>query len=233
LSKEVVESQYQRLLEVRKKIHRSIGNVFKLLKKEPLNRDVLIEVLTHLRSDVKALVELIDSIEKCIDKIKVEIGYQQMFKQLPPVLAVIFAILLAFSESPRRLKYDFEQHVSNLKYIIAKVPRRYSFGDHVYSSSNIKEELYEELSSLLEHFRTLEIRMESKLYRMGYTTIRHVPTISILDLVTFHVSDRLRLDDKWVCTATHLAALEVGVNKVCSEFNIKADEFKARLNKLV
>jgi len=233
LNKEVVESQYQRLLEVRKKIHRSIGDVFKLLKKEPLNRDALIEVLTYLRSDVKALVELIDSIEKYIDKIKVEIGYQQMFKQLPPALAVIFAILLAFSESARRLKYDFEQHVSNLKYIIAKLPQQYSFGNYVYSDSSIKKELYEELSSLLEHLRTLEIRMESELHRMGYTTIKHVPAISILDLVTFHVSDWPGLNDKWVCAATHLAALEVSVNKVCSEFNIKADEFKARLNKLV
>ena len=207
--------------------------MFKLLRKEPLNRDVLTEVLAYLRSDVKALVEFIESLEKYVDKIGVEVDYQQMFKQLPPALAVILAILLAFSESARSLKYGFEQHVSNLKYIGAKIPRQDPFGNYVYPDSNIKEVLYNELSSLLEHLRTLEIRMERELYRMGYTTVKRVPLISVVDLITFHVSDWLGLDEKWVCAATYLAALEVSVNNVCSELGIKAGTFKDRLDKLV
>lgn len=230
---EIVEGLYRRFLETRKRIYSSIEDVYRLLSKEPLDRATLVKILAYLRSDVKALVELIDSIGKYTDKIRTEMGYHEMFKQLPPALAVIFAILLAFSESARSLRYNFEQHASNLKYIAARIPQRYSYGDYVYSDSYIKEELYSELASILEHLRTLEVRMESELYRMGYTTIKYKPMISVLDLVTFHVSDWPGLDDRWVCAATYLAALEVCVNRVCSELGIEADSFKAKLDKLV
>lgn len=47
--------------------------------------------------------------------------------------------------------------------------------------------------------------------------------ILVLDLATFHVSDWPELNGTWVCAAIYLAALEVNVNKICSELGIKAN----------
>ena len=225
---EIIEGLYRRFLETRKRIYNTIEDIYRLLSDEPLDRAKMVKILAYLISDIKALIELIDS----IDKIKTEASFDRMFERLPMPLTVIFVMLLAFLESARSLRYDFEQHASKLKHIIDMIPRQFH-GRYLYSDSNIKRELYSELTSILEHLRILEVRMENELYKMGYTSIRYKPMISVLDLITFHVSDWPGLDDKWVCAATYLAALEVCVNRICSELNIKADSFKDKLDKLI
>jgi len=50
--------------------------------------------------------------------------------------------------------------------------------------------------------------------------------VSVIDLITFHVSDWPGLNDKWVCAAAYLAAFEVVVNITCSEISINVDTFK-------
>lgn len=231
--KEVVEGLYQRLLEIRRKVYAGIEDIFKLLRKEPIDRISLAEVLAYLRSNIQALVVLIDSIGEYINKVNLEVGYQEMLRQLPEPLAVIFASLIAFSEQAKLMKYEFKQHTSNLRYIAEKLEQRYSSGNYIYSDDDIRIELYRETTSILEHIKVLGVRMESELYKMGYSTVKHLPMISVIDLITFHVGDWPGLDDKWVCAAIYLAALEVCVNKICSELGIKADTFKDRLNKLV
>ena len=225
---EIIEGLYRRFLETRKRIYNTIEDIYSLLSDEPLDRAKMVKILAYLISDIKALIELIDS----IDKIKTEASFDEMFERLPTPLAVIFTMLLAFLESAHSLRYDFEQHASKLKYIIDMIPRQFH-GYYLYSDSSIKRELYNELTSILERLRILEVRMENELYKMGYTSIRYKPMISVLDLITFHVSDWPGLDDKWVCAATYLAALEVCVNRICSELGIKADSFKDKLNKLI
>ena len=232
-NKEIIESLYQRILEVRRRIYVDIEDVFRLLCEEHLNRSAVARVLAHLKSDISVLVELLDSIKEYMNKVSAEVGYQEMFKQLPPVLAIIFAILIALAESARSLKYDLEQNATNLGYIADKLLRKYSFGDFVYSDDSIRVELYKEVSSLLERVKMLDVHVERELYRMGYATIRQVPMVSVVDLITFYVSDWPGLNDKWVCVAAYLAALEVVVNITCSEISINVDTFKKKLEKLV
>ncbi len=41
------------------------------------------------------------------------------------------------------------------------------------------------------------------------------------------------LNDRWACAACYLAALEIVVNKVCKAWNIRADSFEKKLEKVV
>jgi len=226
--KEVIEGLYQRFLEIRKNVYTGIDDAFKLLREEPMDRIALAEVLTRLQSDIRVLIGLIDSIESHINKVDVE-----MLKQLPLPLVVIFALLRAFSEHAKFMKYDFELRASNLKYIANKLFLQFSFGGYIYSDNDIRIELYKEIASLLEHVKMLDIRIENELYKMGYSTVKHLPMVSVVDLITFHVNDWPGLNDKWVAAAVYLATLEVSVNTMCDELGIKADEFKKKLDKLV
>ena len=231
--KDVVENLFQKFLETRREVQRGIDEAFELLRREPLDRDAIAKTLAYLVSDVKKLVELIDAVGEYIDNVKDKTGYQEMFNRLPPALAVIFAILIALSESPRTLKNSIEQCLSDLKHIFDKIPKRYSFGSYVYLNNYIKNELYNKLTTLLEHLKILYVRMERELYKTGYPTVKSIPIISVLDLIMFRVSDWPGLDDKWVCAAIYLASLEVCINNVCSELNIKANTFKDKLDNLV
>ena len=210
-----------------------IEDVFRLLRKEPMDRTALAELLAHLESEIRALVELIGSVEEYTSKGNLKVEYQEMLRQLPRPLAVIFVLLTAFSEQAKLMKYEFEQHSTNLKYIANKLIQQYSFGGYVYSDNSIRAELYQEITSVLEHIKMLDIRIENELYKMGYPVLKHLPMVTVIDLITFHVNDWPGLDNKWACAAIHLAALEVCVNKVCSELNIEADTFKDKLEKLV
>jgi len=171
-NKEIIESLYQKILDVRRKIYVGIENTFRLLCEEHLNKSAVARVLAHLKPDISMLVELLDSIKEYTNKVSAEVGYQEMLKQLPPVRAIIFTILRALAKSARSLKYDLKQNAINLGYVADKLLRKYSFGDFVYSDDSIRVELYREVSSLLERVKMLDVHVERELYRMGYATIR-------------------------------------------------------------
>ena len=68
-NKEIIESLYQKILDVRRKIYVGIENTFRLLCEEHLNKSTIARVLAHLKSDISMLVELLDSIEEYTNKV--------------------------------------------------------------------------------------------------------------------------------------------------------------------
>ncbi len=230
--KEVIEVLYQRLLSVRGRIYGELDSIFGLLEKKRLNRRRIAKIIAYLRSDLNALIKLINAIDDYTSQIRY-MKYQKVLQGLPPHLAVIFAFLMAFSELAKSLKSEFEQYVFNLKYTANKLFKKKYSGGYLYSDDEIREELYEGVSSLLNDLKVHDIKVENRLYKMGYFITKHYSMTTVIDLISFHVNDWPGLNDKWVCAATYLASLEVSVNKACSELRIKADTFKEKLDKLV
>ena len=230
--REVIEGLYRRFLEVHGRVREELNEVLKLLEKERLDRGRLARVLVYLRSDLKVLVELVDSIDNYIGQLS-NMRYKEVLNRLPLPLAVVLAFLIAYSEQAKMLKYKFEQYISSLKSAADSLLRRFSSGTYLFSDAMIRKELYDIVSSILEDLKVLDVRVESSLYKMGYSVKKHYSMTAVIDLITFHVNDWPGLNDRWVCAATYLASLEVSVNKACSELGIKAEHFKEKLDKLV
>lgn len=232
--KTVIEKLFQRYLEARRKVYLNMEELFKLLREDPLDRAELTKTLAYLRADIVELIELINTIEeKFVSRIKSMIQDPQTLKKLSQSLVFILLVLLVLSESARSLKYLLDQHIINIKLIINKIPQQYPLRGYIYSDNDIRQELYNELALLLEHFSKINVKIESEIYRRGYTIISHRHVTSTLEFITFYVNDWPGVDIKWMSAAIYLATLEVSVNKICSELDIKSDTFKDKLNKLV
>jgi len=229
---ETIEMAYQRCIETMALINRRLTILFELMEGTQLDRLKIARELSYLRSELKALAKLIETVQEFVEKTDQETNYQIM-KELPLGLALLYAFVSALAKAT--LKYDIESFASKTESLGKDMIKKY-LEEYMYSEQEMKERLYELISDIKTHMDSLEISIEKELYQYGYGKVRHIPITLIFDLVTFKVRDWPGLNDKWACAACYLASLEVAVNKACKEWNIKVkdvtrtDEFKKKLD---
>jgi len=229
---ETIEMAYQRCIETMALINRRLTILFELMEGTQLDRLKIARELSYLRSELKALAKLIETVQEFVEKTDQETNYQIM-KELPLGLALLYAFVSALAKAT--LKYDIESFASKTESLGKDMIKKY-LEEYMYSEQEMKERLYELISDIKTHMDSLEISIEKELYQYGYGKVRHIPITLIVDLVTFKVRDWPGLNDKWACAACYLASLEVAVNKACKEWNIKVkdvtrtDEFKKKLD---
>ena len=229
---ETIEMAYQRCIETMALINRRLTILFELMEGTQLDRLKIARELSYLRSELKALAKLIETVQEFVEKTDQETNYQIM-KELPLGLALLYAFVSALAKAT--LKYDIESFASKTESLGKDMIKKY-LEEYMYSEQEMKERLYELISDIKTHMDSLEISIEKELYQYGYGKVRHIPITLIFDLVTFKVRDWPGLNDKWACAACYLASLEVAVNKACKERNIKVkdvtrtDEFKKKLD---
>jgi len=229
---ETIEMAYQRCIETMALINRRLTILFELMEGTQLDRLKIARELSYLRSELKALAKLIETVQEFVEKTDQETNYQIM-KELPLGLALLYAFVSALAKAT--LKYDIESFASKTESLGKDMIKKY-LEEYMYSEQEMKERLYELISDIKTHMDSLEISIEKELYQYGYGKVRHIPITLIVDLVTFKVRDWPGLNDKWACAACYLASLEVAVNKACKERNIKVkdvtrtDEFKKKLD---
>ena len=229
---ETIEMAYQRCVETMALINRRLTILFELMEGTQLDRLKIARELSYLRSELKALAKLIETVQEFVEKTDQETNYQIM-KELPLGLALLYAFVSALAKAT--LKYDIESFASKTESLGKDMIKKY-LEEYMYSEQEMKERLYELISDIKTHMDSLEISIEKELYQYGYGKVRHIPITLIFDLVTFKVRDWPGLNDKWACAACYLASLEVAVNKACKEWNIKVkdvtrtDEFKKKLD---
>lgn len=229
---ETIEMAYQRCIETMALINRRLTILFELMEGTQLDRLKIARELSYLRSELKTLAKLIETVQEFVEKTDQETNYQIM-KELPLGLALLYAFVSALAKAT--LKYDIESFASKTESLGKDMIKKY-LEEYMYSEQEMKERLYELISDIKTHMDSLEISIEKELYQYGYGKVRHIPITLIFDLVTFKVRDWPGLNDKWACAACYLASLEVAVNKACKEWNIKVkdvtrtDEFKKKLD---
>ena len=231
---ETIEMAYQRCIETMALINRRLTILFELMEGTQLDRLKIARELSYLRSELKTLAKLIETVQEFVEKTDQETNYQIM-KDLPFSLALLYAFVSAWAKASKTLKYDIESFASKTESLGKDMIKKY-LEEYMYSEQEMKERLYELISDIKTHMDSLEISIEKELYQYGYGKVRHIPITLIFDLVTFKVRDWPGLNDKWACAACYLASLEVAVNKACKEWNIKVkdatrtDEFKKKLD---
>lgn len=233
---ETIEMTYQRCIETMASINRRLTILFELMEEPQLDRLKIARELSSLRSELKALAKLIETVQEFVKKTDQETNYPIM-KELPLSLALLYAFASAWAKTSKTLKYDIESFASKTESLGKDMIKKYpSFSEYMYPEQQILERLYELISDIKTHMDSLDISIENELYQYGYGKVRHIPIALIFDLVTFKVRDWPGLNDKWACAACYLASLEVAVNKACKEWNIKVkdatrtDEFKKKLD---
>jgi len=218
---ETIEITYQRCIETMASINRRLTILFELMEEPQLDRLKFAIELLYLRSELKSLAKLIETVQEFVEKTDQETN--------------LYAFVSVWAIASKILKYDIESFASKTESLGKDIIKKYSSG-YMYSEQQILERLYELISDIKTHMDSLEISIENELYQHGYGKVRHIPIALIVDLVTFKVRDWPGLNDKWVCAACYLASLEVAVNKACKEWNIKVkdatrtDEFKKKLD---
>ena len=225
----MIQMTYQKCVESMGSINRKLDRLFEIMEEIPINRLRLAKELSYLRSELETLTKLIETVEEFVERTNQETNYEIM-KQLPFGLALLYAFLNAWVEVTRTMKYEIESFAKKTEILGKNVIKRYSSGDFWYSEQEILEKLYELLSDVRSRIKSLEISVEKELYQYGYGRVKHIPITLIIDLVTFKVRDWPGLNDKWACAACYLASLEVAVNRACKEWNIKAEDFKKKLD---
>ena len=229
---ETIEIAYHRCTKTMASINQILTQLFDLIEKTPKDRVAIARELSNLRSEAKALSQLIETIDDFVKKT----NQDQIMSQLPFELSILYAFIAAWGNATKNQKNNMENFASQADVLGKDIIRKNSLDNYWYSEQEILEKLYELISDMKTYMHSLEMSIEKELYQRSYGKAQHIPITLIVDLVTFKIRDWPGLDDKWACAACYLASLEVAVNKACKEWNIKEkddtriDEFKKKLD---
>ena len=121
----------------------------------------------------------------------------------------------------KKLKRDIENFSGEIKKLENRIVEKFGY---LYENDS----LFNELSDVCIESKHKICQWRIEIERI----VGNEPLYLVFSLIT-QLSDWPGLNDRWICAACYLAALEIVVNKACKAWNIRADSFEKKLEKVV